>query len=146
MTLLSTVNCELSTDVTSSCNCDFQSAILHVNDKRFTISTIILDNGKKTRKIIRRHHDGPGIEDFLKVGETDDEHIIRTPEAWYRRVERPDLDVTVADSVFPELFELDYDKYVLTTISLQSDHAEPVYSMFINLPGNGKGNQRPFVI
>lgn len=74
-----------------------------------------------------------GVEDFLTAGNDDCKNIYHTPKAWYKRVERPDLDVTTAEQVFPELFEMDYDKTVLTTISLHSS-TEPKYSMFINLP------------
>ncbi len=75
-----------------------------------------------------------GVEDFLKNGSEDSEHLIHTPQAWYKRAFIPDLDVTAADKVFPDLFKVDYDKYVLTTISLQSNCNEMKYSMFINLP------------
>lgn len=74
-----------------------------------------------------------GIEDFLN-NEDDSENLFRAPDALYRREFRPDLDVTAAEEVFPELFAQDYDKVVITTVSLCSDSSEPVYSMFINLP------------
>ncbi len=74
-----------------------------------------------------------GIEDFLN-NEEDSENLFRAPDALYRRVFRPDLNVTDAEEVFPELFAQDYDKVVITTVSLCSESSEPVYSMFINLP------------
>ncbi len=75
-----------------------------------------------------------GIYDFLHIDEEESPYICHTPEAWYRRAYRHDLDVTEAEKLFPDLFGMNYDKTVLTTISLQSTGSEPVYSMFINLP------------
>jgi DNA-binding transcriptional MerR regulator len=66
--------------------------------------------------------------------EEDNEHILNLPRARYRRVTRPDLDVTEAENVFPDLFGKNYDKTVLTTVSIHSNRSEPMYSMYINLP------------
>lgn len=87
----------------------------------------------------RRTYAIAGVEDFLNM--EDDDNIYHTPDAWYRRAVRPDLDVTAADEVFPDLFALDYDKTVLTTISLHSTDDEMAYSMFINLPEGYSGRE-----
>lgn len=73
-----------------------------------------------------------GIEDFLDVDD-DGENIFRTPAGWYRREYAPDLDVTRAEEMFPDLFAMDYDIVALSTVSL-SGSEEPFYSIFINLP------------
>ena len=74
-----------------------------------------------------------GLEDFLKI-EDDNDHIFRTPETWYSSVSRPDLDVRDAESIWPDYFAADYDKIVLSTVSIQSTSSEPAYTMFINKP------------
>lgn len=74
-----------------------------------------------------------GLEEPFNI-EEDNEHIFNLTFARYRRVTRPDLDVTEAENVFPDLFGKNYDKIVLTTISLHSSRSEPMYSMYINLP------------
>ncbi len=74
-----------------------------------------------------------GLEDFLKI-EEDNDHIFRTPETWYSCVSRPDLDVRAAENIWPDYFEADYDKVVLSTVSIQSTSSEPAYSMFITKP------------
>lgn len=74
-----------------------------------------------------------GLNDFLYVN-IDDENIFCTPAGRYRRVFSRDLDVRTAEKEFPDLFAQDYDKIVITTVSLCSNSADPVYSMFMNLP------------
>lgn len=74
-----------------------------------------------------------GLEDFLKI-EEDDDHIFRTPETWYSCVSRPDLDVRAAEDIWPDYFAEEYDKIVLSTVSIHSSGKEPAYSMFINKP------------
>ncbi len=74
-----------------------------------------------------------GVEDFLDIKDEND-HIFRTPEAWYSCISRPDLDVRAAEEIWPEYFALDYDKVVLATTSLHSNASEPAYTLFINRP------------
>ncbi len=76
-----------------------------------------------------------GIEDFLNIDDSQDsEHIFLTPAAWYRRVFHDSLDVTDAESVFPELFAQAYRKVVISTVSLSNHADDPLYSMYVNLP------------
>lgn len=74
-----------------------------------------------------------GLEDFLKI-ENDNDHIFRTPDTGYSCVSRPDLDVTAAEDIWPEYFAQDYDKVVLSTISINSLSSEPACTLFINKP------------
>ncbi|MBR2706005.1 MAG: MerR family transcriptional regulator [Mogibacterium sp.] len=99
----------------------------------FQISPIYFGMLMKCSGNERRLYLMAGLEDFLKIDE-DNDHIFRTPETWYSCVSRPDLDVRAAESVWPDYFEAEYDKVVLSTVSIHSNHSQPVYSMFINKP------------
>lgn len=90
---------------------------------------MICDSGNKELYAIG------GIEHFLNINDSQDsEHIFHTPAAWYRRVFHKSLDVTDADTVFPDLFAQDYRKVVISTVSLSCHTDEPLYSMYVNLP------------
>ncbi len=99
----------------------------------FQISPIYYGMLMKCSGNDRRIYLMAGLEDFLKI-EANDDHIFRTPETWYSCVSRPDLDVRAAENIWPDYFAADYDKVVLSTVSIQSNSSEPAYSMFINKP------------
>lgn len=105
----------------------------------FQINPLYFGMLMKCRGNDRRIYLMAGLEDFLKL-EDDDEHIFRTPETWYSCVRRPDLDLRAAESIWPDYFAADYDKIVLSTVSIQSSSSEPAYSMFINKPPSTPGD------
>lgn len=99
----------------------------------FQIAPLYFGMLMKCRGDERRIYLMAGLEDFLQL-DAEHEQIFRTPNTWYSCAARPDLDVTTAESIWPEYFAMDYDKVVLATISIHSIDDEPAYTMFINKP------------